>query len=147
MKDLINNGTQKPINPNYVCGHAHVDCVQSMWVLTHPQFGRVFGEAFQVLLTDPINVVYVGVGMPLPKETFGTCHASLTLTLARQLMTQVQSHVVSAWLDDGLSAYKGLVIGVHQMDTSGSSCHTPAEYMIKWAWLDILYIMYVPYVV
>ena len=25
-------------------------------------------------------------------------------------------------------------IGVHQLDTSGSSCHTPAADMIKWAY-------------
>ena len=36
--------------------------------------------------------------------------------------------------------------GVHQIDTSGSSCHTPAKDMIKWAWLDILYLMHVLYV-
>ena len=39
------------------------------------------------------------------------------------------------------------VIGVHQMNTSGSSCHTPAADMIKWAWLDKLYLMHVLYVV
>ena len=36
------------------------------------------------------------------------------------------------------------VIGVHQMNTSGSSCHTLAA---EWAWLDILYLMHVLYVV
>ena len=37
-------------------------------------------------------------------------------------------------------------IGVHQMNTCGSSCHTPAAHMIKWLWLDILYLMHVLYV-
>ena len=39
-----------------------------------------------------------------------------------------------------------LVTGVYQMNTSGSSCHTPEADMIKWAWLDILYPLYVVYV-
>ena len=33
------------------------------------------------------------------------------------------------------------------MNTSGSSCHTPAADVIKWAWLDMLCLMHVPYVV
>ena len=30
------------------------------------------------------------------------------------------------------------VIGVHQMNTSSSSCHTPVADVLKWVWLDIL---------
>ena len=33
------------------------------------------------------------------------------------------------------------------MNTSGSSCYTLAADVIKWAWLDILYLMHVLYVV
>ena len=32
------------------------------------------------------------------------------------------------------------------MNTSGSSCHTLAVDVIKWAWVDILYLMHVLYV-
>ena len=46
---------------------------------------------------------------------------------------------VSLPLPSGLAS----VIGVHQMNTSGSSYHTPVADMIKGAWLDILYLMHV----
>ena len=39
------------------------------------------------------------------------------------------------------------VIGVHEMHTSGSGCHTPVADIIKGVWLDILYLMDVFYVV
>ena len=39
------------------------------------------------------------------------------------------------------------VIGVHQMNTSSSSCHTLAADVIKWMWLDIFHLMHVLYVV
>ena len=40
-----------------------------------------------------------------------------------------------------------LALQVHQMHTSGSSCHTLAADVIRWAWLNILYLMHVLYVV
>ena len=43
----------------------------------------------------------------------------------------------------------GLASGqwITSMETSGSSCYTPAADTIKWVWLDILYLMHVFYVV
>ena len=38
------------------------------------------------------------------------------------------------------------VYPTHQMNTSGSSCYTLAADVIKWAWLDILYLVHVLYV-
>ena len=39
------------------------------------------------------------------------------------------------------------VIVVHQMNTSGSSCHTPVADIISGVWMDILYLMDVFHVV